>query len=94
MQKHPMRQKIIALILALALIGALVYALSNRAAQTADNPFAERDTESAHMLQTEALQISIDDPDIAPQDAPTESPTQQPSQEPAATDAPTQSPAP
>ena len=94
MQKHPMRQKIIALILALALIGALVYALSNRAAQTADNPFAERDTESAHMLQTEALQISIDDPDIAPQDAPTEAPTQQPSQEPAATDAPTQSPAP
>ena len=94
MQKHPMRQKIIALILALALIGALVYAFSNRAAQTADNPFAERDTESAHMLQTEALQISIDDPDIAPQDAPTEAPTQQPSQEPAATDAPTQSPAP
>ena len=94
MQKHPMRQKIFALIILIALVGALIYAFSNRTTQTADNPFAERDTESAHMLQTEALQISIDDPDIAPQDAPTEAPTQKPSQEPAATDAPTQSPEP
>lgn len=94
MQKHPMRQKIIALTLAIALIAALIYAFSNRPMQTADNPFAERDLESAHMLQTEQLQISIDDSDLAPQDAPSDVPTQLPSQAPSATDAPTQSPAP
>lgn len=73
MQKHPLIQKIIALIVILGLIGAVVYTFSVRQTETEENPFTERDHDSAHMLQTEVLQLSLDSSEIAPQDMPIDS---------------------
>ena len=74
MQKHPLIQKIFAMIVVLGLLGTLVYMFSSRQTATNENPYTQRDEQSAHMLQTDALQLSIDDPEIAPQDAPTDPP--------------------
>ena len=74
MQKHPLIQKIFAMIVVLGLLGALVYMFSSRQTATDKNPYTQRDEQSAHMLQTDAPQLSIDDPEIAPQDAPIDPP--------------------
>lgn len=84
MQNRPLLQKIIALIIVLALLGGLVYLLSSRTTETGENPFSQRDEQSAHMLQESALQLSLEDPELDASAAPTEAPTEEPTQSPSA----------
>ena len=88
MQNRPLLQKMLALIIVLALIGGLVYMLSSRRAETGENPFAQRDEESAHMLQESALELSLESSELnasaAPPDVPTQAPTPEPSAAPTA----------
>lgn len=84
MQNRPLLQKMLALIIVLALIGGLVYMLSSRRAETGENPFAQRDEESAHMLQESALELSLESSELNASAAPTDVPTQAPTPEPSA----------
>ena len=81
MQKRTNIQKLIALIIVLALIGGLIYALSTRRTDDSNNPFAERDEQSAHMLQQEALNLSLDSTALPPAETPSAAPENSPAPE-------------
>ena len=81
MQKRTNIQKLIALIIVLALIGGLIYALSARRTDDSNNPFAERDEQSAHMLQQEALNLSLDSTALPPAETPSAAPEDSPAPE-------------
>lgn len=68
MSKRPLFEKLIALMLVLAIVGGLWYFLAANRAQLNGEPFEARDENSSRMFQDEPLTLSVDNPSIAAED--------------------------
>ena len=93
MQKHRFLRQAAALIVALALIAGVWFALSNGQKEAPDNPLESRNENSSHMLQEEPLTMTLEDQPQAPDNAPP-SETSQVSESPEPTPEPTLEPSP
>ena len=97
MQKHRFLRQVAALIVALALIAGVWFALSNGQKEAPDNPLESRNENSSHMLQEEPLTMTLEDQPQAPDNAPpSETPqvSESPEPTPEPTAAPTETPEP
>ena len=93
MQKHRFLRQAAALIVVLALIAGVWFALSNGQKEAPDNPLESRNENSSHMLQEEPLTMALEDQPQAPDNAPP-SETPQVSESPEPTPEPTIEPSP
>ena len=59
-------QKLVVIVLILALTGGMGVLFATRAAKRSVNPFLDRDPESSRMYQEEAASLSVDSPDFPP----------------------------